>query len=46
MKKCRDPLTEAEEAMVWTLLVVDDLLRFPKLHEQLSPHDSLRDQIR
>lgn len=45
MKKCRDPLTEAEEAVVWTV-VADGLLRFPRLLEQLSPHDSLGDQIR
>lgn len=44
MKICKDPLMEAEEA-VWTI-VADDLLRFPMLLEQLSPHDSLGDQIR
>ena len=44
MKKCRDPLREAEEAL-WTV-VEDDLLKFPMLLEQLSPHDSLGDRIR
>lgn len=43
VKKYRDPLTEAEEA-AWTV-VADDFLRLPMLLEQLSPHDSLGDQI-
>ena len=30
---------------MWTV-VEDDLQRFPMLLEQLSPHDSLGDQIR
>ena len=42
VKKCKDPLTEAEAA--WTI-VADDFLRFPMLLEQLSLHDSLGDQI-
>ena len=43
VKKCRDPLTEAEAALT---IVADDFLRFPMLLEQLSPHDSLEDRIR
>jgi hypothetical protein len=42
VKKCRDPLREAEAVLT---VEEDDLLRFPMLLEQLSPHDSLGDQI-